>query len=152
VAVELLARNKAEAVASRYERGWVLGADTIVVVGQEVLGKPRDPADARRMLGLLSGSQHQVHTGVALLDAASDDGHSAVSTTHISMRPLTPEEIGAYVASGESAGKAGAYAVQENADQFVTRMEGAFDNVVGLPLAVVESLLLRMQGGQGADS
>ena len=129
---------KAEAgLAAASERPVVvLAADTLVSVDGEVLGKPVDEADAARMLRLLSGSRHQVLTGVAV---AASHGTAAmlaveVETTHVHMAPWTDEQIAAYVASGEPMDKAGSYAIQEVGDRFVTQIEGTFDNVVGLPL------------------
>jgi septum formation protein len=136
--VRRLAVAKAEAgLAAASERPVVvLAADTLVSVDGEVLGKPVDEADAARMLRLLSGSRHQVLTGVAV---AASHGTAAmlaveVETTHVHMAPWTDEQIAAYVASGEPMDKAGSYAIQEVGDRFVTQIEGTFDNVVGLPL------------------
>ncbi|MFN8018695.1 MAG: Maf family protein [Acidimicrobiales bacterium] len=121
----------------------VLAADTVVAVEGEVLGKPVDPADAARMLGLLSGTRHQVMTGVAVAacwgTAATLD--AAVEVTHVHMAPWTDEDITAYVATGEPFDKAGSYAIQEVGDRFVTEIEGSFDNVVGLPMALVRAML-----------
>ena len=120
----------------------VLGADTIVVAADgEILGKPRDAGDARRMLRKLSGTTHRVITGVCV---ATDRGRRvalASDCTRVTMRPLGDAEIAAYVASGESFGKAGAYAIQETGDRFVTRIDGSWSNVVGLPLEMVEPML-----------
>jgi septum formation protein len=144
--VRRLAVAKAEAgLAAASERpAVVLAADTLVSVDGEVLGKPVDEADAARMLRLLSGSRHQVLTGVAV---AASDGTSAslsveVETTHVHMAPWTEEQIAAYVASGEPMDKAGSYAIQEVGDRFVTRIEGTFDNVVGLPMARTRRMLV----------
>jgi len=121
----------------------VLAADTLVSVGGEVLGKPVDEADAARMLRLLSGSRHQVLTGVAV--AWADGGAAGraveVEVTHVHMASWTDEQIEAYVASGEPMDKAGSYAIQEVGDRFVTEVEGSFDNVVGLPVARTRRLL-----------
>lgn len=143
--VRRLAVDKAEAVlaAAPEPELVVLGADTLVAVDGEVLGKPLDADDARRMLRLLSGSRHQVLTGVALAvrfgTAASLDVEVAV--TNVTMAAWTDEEIDAYVASGEPMDKAGSYAIQEVGDRFVTSIEGSFDNVVGLPLTVAARML-----------
>ncbi|MEZ5137214.1 MAG: Maf family protein [Acidimicrobiales bacterium] len=147
VLVRRLAIDKAEAgLAAAPERPIVvLAADTLVAVDGEVLGKPVDEADAARMLRRLSGTRHQVMTGVAV--ASADASGTATSlavevvTTHVHMAPWTDEEIAAYVASGEPMDKAGSYAIQEGADRKVTRLEGPFDNVVGLPLAATARLL-----------
>ncbi len=129
------ARRKAQAVAGDL----VLGADTVVAVKGRLLGKPRDGADAIGLLRALSGTTHVVVTGVALKAA----GRLLERTveTRVTMRRLREDEIEAYARSGEGMGKAGAYAIQETADRFVTRLEGPFDNVVGLPVDAVRALL-----------
>ncbi len=135
------ARLKAAAVVNRGAAGCdaVLGADTVVALDDTILGKPRDEADARRMLGLLSGTKHRVVTGVVL----AVSGRWLVSSveTKVTMRRLSDEEIDTYVASGECMGKAGAYAIQETADRFVTGIDGPYDNVVGLPVDAVRELM-----------
>jgi len=119
----------------------VLGADTEVVVEGEILGKPRDAEDAARMLRLLSGRTHRVITGVCL--ARPPDTVEALDdeTTLVTFRRLGDQEIGDYVRSGEPFGKAGAYAIQGLASRFVTRIEGCYFNVVGLPVALVYGVL-----------
>lgn len=156
VAAEQLAVRKAQKIARRHqgEDVWVLGADTVVAVGegpaQEILGKPTDPADARRMLRALSQTRHRVVTGVAVIDCrrlAEEGAQSCFSgfeRTWVSMRVITPAEVEGYVESGEWRGKAGGYAIQENADAFVLGLEeGGFDNVVGLPVQFSLELLRR---------
>ncbi len=139
---EALAFFKARAVADRHPDTWILGADTIVALEGEILGKPRDADHARTMLHRLSRSRHAVITGVALL---RPDGRRYLTsdTTYVTMRPMTDAEIEDYIASGEWIGKAGAYAIQETADRFVTRVEGSFSNVVGLPIELVTRMLRR---------
>jgi len=122
----------------------VLGADTIVVVDGEILGKPGDDEEARAMLRRLSGRDHEVWTGVALAvraEGAEPELHSRSCRTLVRFRALTDAEIDAYVASGEPADKAGAYGIQGGAAAFVESIEGDYDNVVGLPLATVRDLL-----------
>ena len=146
-----LAREKAEAVyhACALTCGQpddpllVLGADTIVACGGQVLGKPVDDADAMRMLALLSGRVHQVVTGVCLISAAGMD--VAAETTQVTMLEMSPEEIRAYVASGEPMGKAGAYAIQGRAARWIPRVEGCYFNVVGLPLARTAAMIAAAQ-------
>jgi septum formation protein len=135
-----LAREKAHAVAARYPRSYVLGADTIVVVEGEVLGKPKDHADAKRMLRRLSGRGHEVTTAVSLVapDARTE---TRACTTKVYFRELTEDEIQQYVASGEPMDKAGAYAIQGGASRWTDRIEGEWSNVVGLPLSLVTDLL-----------
>ena len=139
---ELLALKKARAVAVGVERGTVIGADTIVVGGEDVLlGKPEDADDARRILASLSGTTHRVITGVAVIHRPEDDEQVAHEVTYVTMRAMTADEIGDYVDSGESFGKAGAYAIQETGDRFVTKLEGDYENVVGLPVGRLKSML-----------
>ena len=119
----------------------VLAADTIVVAGASVLGKPRDAEDASRMLGLLSGAEHEVITGYAVIDNKSVKMTSGAVITRVRFRPLGEAEIAAYVASGEPMGKAGAYAIQGGAAKFVESVDGPLDNVIGLPLKEVGEAL-----------
>lgn len=138
---EELASRKAREVSRRRPEDWVLGADTVVCVAGELLGKPSGAAEARRMLETLSDSVHEVVTGVCLV---APDGSAVTTseTTRVHMRPIAADEIEAYVASGEWRDKAGGYAIQENADAFVTELAGGgFDNVVGLPVDLVRRLL-----------
>lgn len=144
--VTRLAREKAEAVLlsrSITPDTIVLGADTIVVVEEEVLGKPQDAADAARMLHLLSGQTHQVITGVCL--AKGRERQRAAEVTFVRFATLSNEEIDAYVATGEPLDKAGAYAIQGRAGRWVPRIHGCYFNVVGLPLALVSSMIEAMQ-------
>ncbi len=136
---ERLAREKALAVARQRPHDCVLGADTVVVVDGQLLGKPCDAADAALMLRLLSGREHRVITGVCLVVG----GVSSVSseTTLVTVSELTDKDIAAYVASGEPMDKAGAYAVQGIASRWIPRIEGDYCNVVGLPVALVFRML-----------
>lgn len=135
-----LAREKAQTVAARYPQSYVLGADTIVVVDDEVLGKPKDHADAARMLRKLSGRGHEVTTAVSLV-APGARTETRACTTKVYFRKLTEDEIQQYVASGEPMDKAGAYAIQGGASRWADRIEGEWSNVVGLPLSLVTDLL-----------
>ncbi len=142
--VERLALDKAEAVAGRFHRQdnvVVLGADTVVVVDSTLLGKPASPAEARQMLQRLSGRTHEVITGVALVEPETARRTVAHETTRVFFRPLEPQEMEDYVATGEPLDKAGAYAIQGGASRFVTRVEGCYFNVMGLPVALVDRLL-----------
>jgi septum formation protein len=147
-----LAREKAEAVFhSRIEAQHsahdndadpllVLGADTTVVAPNgEMLGKPLDAADAARMLRLLAGATHHVITGVALVAAGSLE--TAAEVTHVTMLTLSESEIADYIATGEPMDKAGAYAIQGRAARWIPRVHGCYFNVVGLPLALVSSMI-----------
>ena len=147
--VESLAYLKAMASvdAHRMAEGLVLAADTVVVLAGRIIGKPADEADARRILSQLSGSEHRVLTGMALVDVAKRHRLLAHDVTRIRMRRITPAEIDAYVASGEALGKAGAYALQETGDRYVESLEGSVTNVVGLPM----ELLARMLKAAGHD-
>jgi septum formation protein len=139
-----LAREKATEVFARHQPSttpvMVLGADTVVVCDGEVMGKPADAADATRMLLLLSGRTHQVVTGVAVV-WGSGSAEVAAEMTHVTMRTLSPQEVADYVAGGEPKDKAGAYAIQGYAGKWIPRIHGCYFNVVGLPLALVTSLL-----------
>ncbi len=135
-----LAESKARAGRTD-EREIVLAADTIVALGDELLGKPSDEADARRMLRQLSAREHQVLTGVAVWNGASDRPRVAVEQTTVRFAPLTEAEIEWYAASGEPLDKAGAYAIQGLGALFVERLEGNYSNVVGLPLPLTYRLL-----------
>ena len=146
---EALAYFKARSVHELHDGCPVLGADTIVALGRRVIGKPRDSADARRILESLSGTSHAVITGVALL--AGRRRRIASETTHVRMRPMSDAEIGEYIASGEWVDKAGAYAIQETGDRFVARLEGSFSNVVGLPMDLVTKMLAEMEADTPAE-
>jgi septum formation protein len=149
--VRRAARAKARAIAEMAPSRTVIGADTTVVVGGEILGKPEDREDAARMLRLLSGRTHEVLTGVCLIHPAG--GHGAgrdqeaieVARTLVEFAPLSAAELDWYVASGEPMDKAGAYAIQGPASRYITRIDGCYANVVGLPV----SLLYRMCAAAG---
>jgi septum formation protein len=139
-----LAREKAEAVLAKNPGATVLGADTIVVCDQEILGKPSDETDAARMLKKLSGRDHQVITGVALVSPAGTQ--TRAETTTVSVRKISEEEINDYIATGEPMDKAGAYAIQGIAAKFILQIEGNYTNVVGLPIEAVQQMLSRIAG------
>jgi septum formation protein len=122
----------------------ILAADTIVVLGEAILGKPTDADDAIRMLGTLSGRTHTVYTGVALIDTSTKEEVHFVEHTDVTFRTLVSEEIAAYVATGAPLDKAGAYGIQEDFGAvFVSRIDGDYYNVVGLPLSSLYSHLKR---------
>lgn len=136
-----LALIKAKAVAQDHNGGVIIGADTLVSLGGELLGKPSDDADALTMLTRLSGNSHEVVTGVTLIDAATGRDSVWSEATQVYFRELSSTEITAYIASGEASDKAGAYGIQGRGAAFVRRIEGCYFNVVGLPLAsLVEHL------------
>ncbi len=132
-----LAEEKARAAWRRGTR--TLGADTVVVLGDEVLCKPIDEDDAKRMLGSLSGRTHRVLTGVAVFDGTSC--RVLYAETRVTFRVLEGDEIGKYVATGEAYDKAGSYGIQGWASKFVESVEGSYTNVVGLPLELVSGML-----------
>jgi len=139
--VRRAAREKGEEVAGRHPEAFVLSADTVVVVDGRLLGKPRNRADASRMLALLQGREHRVHTAVCLLRRSEHYVDEAVDTTRVTFRPLTPEEIRAYLRAGESDDKAGAYAAQGRGNLLIERIAGSYTNVVGLPMTRVLGML-----------
>lgn len=143
--VRALALAKAGAVARRQLDGaLVLGADTLVFCRGEILGKPRDSTAARRMLATLSGGEHSVFTGLALVEVATGRTVSDWEETRVWMRALEAELIEAYIATGEPMDKAGAYGIQGKAALFVEKIAGCYFNVVGLPLSRLYFLLSRL--------
>jgi septum formation protein len=147
---ERMAREKAQATLRQQSGKLVLGADTTVVVDDEILGKPLDEADASRMLHLLSGRTHQVITGVCLVSAALRTENQQLETgfedtrsetTLVTMTKLSDDDIRSYIATGEPMDKAGAYAIQGVASRWIPRIEGDYFNVVGLPVALVQKML-----------
>jgi septum formation protein len=135
--VARLSQQKAQAVAQPGEI--VLGADTTVVIGDDIAGKPTDKVDAMRMLALLSGQWHEVLTGVALV--RNDEVLSEVAVTRVKFAPLSQAEMEWYVGTGEPFDKAGGYGIQGYASRFIERIEGNYANVVGLPVETVYRLL-----------
>ncbi|HEX8439029.1 Maf family protein [Archangium sp.] len=136
-----LAQEKARVVAARAPGAWVLAADTTVALGDELFGKPRDAAEAREMLGRLSGRTHEVQTGVALAGPTGE--HSTVVRTHVTFRRLSAGEIAWYAGTGEPLDKAGSYAIQGKGGFLVASVEGSPTNVIGLPLGETLELLAR---------
>ncbi len=138
---EKLAYFKAKDVASKLNDCLVLGADTIVVIGNEILGKPIDLDDAKRMLIKLSGKEHKVITGVALIDTGKNAVVMSHETTSVKFRDLTNRMIDSYIASQEPMGKAGAYAIQGFGALLVEGINGCYSNVVGLPLTKLSKMV-----------
>jgi septum formation protein len=144
---ERLAREKARAISRIRPEDYVLGADTIVVVDKEMLGKPCDASDAARMLRMLSGRRHEVITGVCLIRPVAGGQWSVASEivrserTLVTMEALSDEEILDYVATGEPMDKAGGYAIQGIASRWIPRIEGDYSNVMGLPVSLVYRML-----------
>lgn len=144
--VMLLAERKAESVVRRLRaagenRGLVIGADTVVVIGNEVLGKPANAGDAEAMLEKLQGKEHVVYTGVSVIDLASGRTKAAFGETAVRMKPLTAARIRRYVATGEPMDKAGAYGIQGKGAVLVEAIRGCYFNVVGLPLSLLDDML-----------
>ena len=139
--VARLARSKAENLAARFRSAWVLGADTVVVLERRILGKPADAAAARDMLSSLSGREHTVMTGVAVVRRDTGVARADVVSTRVRFHDLRAADIEAYIATGEPFDKAGAYAIQGKGGQFVAALEGCYNNVVGLPLERAMALL-----------
>ena len=140
--VEQLAWEKAEPIARMHPEALTLGADTIVVLDGDVLGKPSDAAEARTMLRRLSGRTHTVYTGIALLHPATTKSAVAHESTKVTFAPLSDEEIAAYVATGSPLDKAGAYGIQDDTGAlFIPCIEGDYFTVMGLPLHRLYRLL-----------
>jgi len=146
-----LALAKAREVASRRGSGLVVGADTVVVIDKETLGKPADAEDAKATLRRLSGRKHVVMTGVAVVDAATGRELSGVESTEVCFRVLADEEIDEYVATGEPMDKAGSYGIQERASVFVEGIDGCFFNVVGLPVSRIWAMISELCKCSPAD-
>lgn len=135
------ARDKGHEVSERFPSAWVLSSDTIVTLDGKILGKPSDRRQGFRMLSLLAGREHRVHTSVCLVRADRGYRAEAVVTTRVRFRPLSPEEIEGYLRTGESDDKAGAYAAQGAGAALIERISGSFSNVVGLPMAKTVAML-----------
>lgn len=145
-----VARDKALWVAQRHPGCIVIGADTIVVLDGNIIGKPKDEADASRILKSLSGRQHRVITGVVVIDPRQNLFQEAAIST-VNIKPLTDEEIASYIRTGEPMDKAGAYAIQGKGAFMVRSYEGSYSNIVGLPLETVK-ILLRQAGYKWPDA
>jgi septum formation protein len=141
--VRRAAREKGEEVAARNLSAFILSADTIVVAKGRILGKPADRKEGRRMLSLLAGREHLVHTAACLLRADGGYRDGLCVTTRVRFRSLTGEEISAYLRTGESDDKAGAYAAQGAGNLLIDRISGSFTNVIGLPMTQTLAMLAR---------
>ena len=139
--VHTLAERKARAAAEHYIDGVIIASDTLVSLDGAPLGKPADANEAREMLTALSGREHEVFTGVCVLDAGTGQCDTRTVRTGVTFRDLTPGEIDAYIATGEPMDKAGAYAIQGGAAPFVEALDGEFENVVGFPVVEVGEML-----------
>lgn len=139
--VARLSREKARAVAAQYPERWVIAADTTVVLGDQVLEKPADSDDARRMLGAIAGKTHMVFSGLTVMRIEPSYHETHVAATEVRMLPMTAHDIDWYARTGEPLDKAGAYAAQGIGGMFVDSVHGSFTNVVGLPLALLFQML-----------
>jgi len=137
-----LSRKKALDVFSRNSGSWVLGADTIVVIDNRILGKPENEEAARRMLSVLSGRRHTVITGFSILDPSGGTAHTEAVTTQVEIKRLGSREIEFYIGTGEGSDKAGSYAIQGIGSFMVKAIFGSYSNVVGLPLCEVTEALV----------
>lgn len=138
---EALSYYKARSVAQGKAAGLILAGDTVVTYAGRLFGKPSDRADASRIIQTLAGTTHHVITGVTLLDPSTSRRVIRHDVTAVTMRPLSEAEVEGYLATGAWEGKAGAYGIQDEADAFVTRVEGSFSNVVGFPVELIGSML-----------
>jgi len=138
-----LACLKAREASGKHQSGLILSADTIVVLGDSLLGKPETLTEARSMIRRLSGRWHEVVTGICLMDCARNRLYSTFSRTRVHFRRLSSEEIEWYLQTGEYQDKAGAYAVQGYASLFIDRIEGCYFNIVGFPISAFEKLCRR---------
>jgi septum formation protein len=139
--VARLSRQKAAAIAGGHPSDWVIAADTTVLLGEELLEKPLDKADARRMLATIAGRTHIVYTGVTLQNVSQGWLETRIAESEVRMLPLSSEDIAWYVETGEPLDKAGAYAVQGIGAMFIDSIHGSYSNVVGLPLATLFQML-----------
>jgi septum formation protein len=138
---EMLSKQKAQAVAKKHPDALVIAADTMVVIGTDILGKPVSKEDAKRMLNKLSNTKHTVITGYTIIDTTTEKTITDSTTTDVYMKKLSKDMIDEYVATGEPMDKAGAYGIQEKGDVFIEKIDGDFTTVVGLPLARLAATL-----------
>jgi septum formation protein len=138
---KFLSAGKAEAVASKLKSGIVIGCDTIVVLGKEIIGKPENPARAKKVLSKLSGKTHLVVSGITVIDAASKKKVSRAVETKVYFKKLSPAEIEGYVATGDPIDKAGAYGIQTIGAVLVKKVDGDYNNVMGLPISELADML-----------
>ena len=137
----LLARKKATWVAKHHPNNLVIGADTMVVLKNKIIGKPTDAENARQILRQLSGQEHKVITGVSVVHSKI---FSAASISHVRIKVLTPNKINSYVESGEPMDKAGAYAIQGEGSFLVESYSGSYSNIIGLPMGLLKDLLQKL--------
>jgi septum formation protein len=138
---QVIAHEKARSVVKKFKKGIILGADTIVVLGKHIIGKPRSKKDAERILGRLSGSTHRVITGVAFIDSGSQKTLITHGVSYVTFDRIGPAKIRDYIEKNHVLDKAGAYAIQDGADPFIREIKGSYYNVVGLPIELVKTVL-----------
>lgn len=148
--VRQLAEAKARDIADRCPDSWVIGADTVVLINGQILGKPSSPADAKTMLRNLSGNTHQVFTGYCILNRSAGREISDTVVTDVTFKQLTAREIDWYIRTGEPFDKAGAYAIQGMGTFLVRKINGSYTNVVGLPVCEIIEILIR-EGVMGLE-
>jgi septum formation protein len=148
--VQRLALEKAQATHARHPNATILGADTTVVLDNEIMNKPASPADAERMLRALAGRTHQVYTGIAVVSATTQRVH--IETTDVTFSEINEEDLAHYIASGDPLDKAGAYGIQGFAARWIPRIEGDYSNVVGLPIAATIRLLNEVKSAPKASA
>lgn len=142
--VARLSREKANVIATAHPSRWVIAADTTVLLGDQLLEKPADKADAFRMLSLIAGQTHIVYTGVTLQNVGRQVRETRVAESEVRMLPLSQSDVAWYVATGEPLDKAGAYAVQGIGGMFIESIHGSYTNVVGLPLATLFQMMRKV--------
>lgn len=143
------AKKKARMIQAQVSNRWILGADTIVVLGDSILGKPQDQEDAQSMLRLLSGEEHQVITGFCIIDPSGKIAHSESVSTLVRIKDLSEDEILGYIETNEPFGKAGSYAIQGIGSFMVEGITGDYSNVVGLPICALIKALVRLGALKG---
>ena len=139
--VKRLAKEKAQAIGKDYKNEWILGCDTVVVYEEEILGKPKDEEDARKMLSKLSGKAHFVYTGIALYNESKGKLIQKAVCSKVFMKDISKEELNWYISTGEPFDKAGGYGIQGFASNFIEKIEGDYFNIVGLPVCTIYNLL-----------
>jgi len=148
--VQNLAFLKASDVAGRVDNAIIVSADTVIVHKKSILGKPKDVSDAKRILSILSDSEHDIISGVCVMEMPSRKKMLRIERTHIKMKNIKDEEIEKYILTGEPMDKAGAYAIQGEGRKFVERIDGSYSNAVGLPLELLQEMLDNFMSDENA--
>ena len=148
--VQNLAFLKATDVARRVSNAIIISADTVIVHKKSILGKPKDVSDAKRILSMLSDSEHDVISGVCVMEMPSRKKMLRIERTHIKMKNIKDEEIDRYILTGEPMDKAGAYAIQGEGGKFIEKIDGSYSNAVGLPLELLQEMLSHFMSDENA--